>query len=109
MAAAFAQKQRTTSGLSLAERDQSFRLFISHCDQEYTFLAVTRLVINQAALLTQNYKLRGYDAVQLAAALVANQLAQQVGETGVLFISADSDLLLAAQAEGLSTDNPNAH
>jgi uncharacterized protein len=60
-------------------------------------------------VLTQQYGLRGYDAVQLAAALVANDDLVANGNTPLMFVSADSDLLLAAHAEGLATDNPLAH
>ena len=59
--------------------------------------------------LTQNHRLRGYDAVQLATAMAADQTFLGAGLLPVTFVAADSDLLAAAQAEGLSTDNPNLY
>jgi hypothetical protein len=56
--------------------------------------------------LTQRYRLRGYDAVQLAAGLTANQELQAGGHPALVLVSADNDLLAAAQGEGLATDNP---
>jgi len=47
--------------------------------------------------------LRGYDAVQLAAALATAVL------PGLVFVAADDDLLAAAHAEGLAAENHNQH
>jgi predicted nucleic acid-binding protein len=63
-----------------------------------------------ATHLTQNHRLRGYDAVQLATALVINNVLTTSGfYDGFTFVSADNDLILAAKSEGLSTDNPNLY
>ncbi|MGO9469479.1 MAG: hypothetical protein ACLQIB_44780 [Isosphaeraceae bacterium] len=48
--------------------------------------------------------MRGYDAVQLAAAL---QVHSQI--PSLTLLSADADLNAAAVAEGLSVDDPNNH
>jgi hypothetical protein len=47
------------------------------------------------------------NAVQLAAALHAQARAR--GLPSLILITADEDLLTAANAEGLTTDNPNIH
>lgn len=104
IAAAFAARHRLTGGITQDERDRLFRLLVQHCTQEYQIVPVSTVVIDQAMGLTQRYRLRGYDAVQLASALVvARSLA------GVILISADHDLIAAAQAEHLTADNPNAY
>ena len=59
--------------------------------------------------MTQNYRLRGYDAVQLAAALTANAVLTSAGLSPLIFAAADDDLLNAARAEGLAAENPNLH
>jgi len=64
--------------------------------------------------LPERHKLRGYDAVQLAAALIVSaQSAQQgIPATGVpslVLVASDKDLLDAAQAEGLAVDDPQGH
>lgn len=69
--------------------------------------AVTNDVLQRASVLAFRYPLRAYDAVHLATALVwADDLAGG-GVAGPALISADRDLLAAAQAEGLQIDNPN--
>lgn len=60
-------------------------------------------------MLTQRHRLRGYDAVQLAAALLANQPLIAAGLPALTFIAADEDLIAAARAEGLPAENPNAY
>lgn len=53
--------------------------------------------------------LRGYDAVQLAAALEVNAASLSLGMPTVTLVSADTELNAAAAAEGLPIENPNAH
>lgn len=64
-------------------------------------------IVNLAMRLADKYELRGYDAVQLASALEANNLRQINGLSSIIFISADNALNSAARAEGLAVDNPN--
>ncbi len=61
-----------------------------------------------AAALTRPYPLKAYDAVQLAVALHQSQVLAAHGLT-LTFVSGGGILLAAAQAEGLSTDNPSSH
>ncbi len=108
VAAAFAAKHRAPNGLTRSERDQAVALFLSHCDMEYELAAVNRFIIDRAVILTQNHKLRGYDAVQLATALSANAALTAAGLSSLTFVAADDDLVAAARAEGLTAENPNA-
>jgi hypothetical protein len=80
-----------------------------HFEEEYQLVPVSRFILDRAVILTQNYRLRGYDAVQLAAAIAINQSLDNASLPGLTFIAADSDLLLAAEQEGLSVENPNDH
>jgi predicted nucleic acid-binding protein len=66
-------------------------------------------LIDLAIDLTRRHKLRGYDAVQLASALTANSALMAEGFSGLVFVSADDDLLVAANAESLAVENPNSH
>lgn len=52
---------------------------------------------------------RGYDSVQLAAALELNARCLAAGVAPPLVITADAELNRAAAAEGLAVDDPNAH
>jgi hypothetical protein len=82
-------------------------LFLSHCDTQYELLAISRSIIDRAVGLTQNHKLRGYDAVQLATALISNRVLVTAGLSHLTFVAADDDLVVAARAEGLAAENPN--
>ena len=64
-------------------------------------------LIARAMNLAERNALRGYDAVQLAAALTVHEAAMVIGCFAAL-VSAD-DELNAATAEGLQVENPNAH
>lgn len=81
---------------------------------QYNTLEVTETLLKNAAALTGKYKLRAYDAVQLAVALEINNqlLALGMPAAGMLaltLISADDDLNKAAAAEGLNVDDPRNH
>lgn len=99
----------SVGGIMPEERDQCLYDFLHDCDTQYSLLTVDRFGINHAVVLTQTHKLRGYDAVQLATALTASSLLVQAGFARLTFIAADDDLLAAARAEGLPTENPNHH
>ena len=76
---------------------------------EFRIVSVTQGVINRAMALAATYALRGYDAVQLAAALEANTQRLNLGAAPLILISADQELLTASVAAGLATDDPNVH
>ena len=59
--------------------------------------------------LAETHALRGYDAVQCAAALVIYTHRQTLGMHPLTLVSADAALNTAAAVEGLQVDNPNAH
>ena len=59
--------------------------------------------------LANTHTLRAYDAVQLAVALEVNRIYQAAGLGPVTLVSADHDLNAAAQAEGLTVEDPNLH
>jgi hypothetical protein len=106
VAAAFPAKQRSPQGFTLRARDQALSSFLQDCVEHFSLLQVDREVIKRAVELTQFHRLRGYDAVHLATALIANDDLMQQSSPPVVFIAADNDLLDAAEAEGLKTCNP---
>ena len=109
VAAALAAKQRAPQGISRSERDRALGLFFQECRDRFTPLKVDRRVIDLAVELALCHPLRGYDAVQLATAWLANEdlLASELSP--LVFVSADKDLVVAAQAEGLNAENPNLY
>ena len=70
---------------------------------------ITETLIDRATLLAEKPGLRGYDAVQLAAVLAANDERLAAGAPNLTLISADNALNSAAIVEGLAVDNPNHH
>jgi predicted nucleic acid-binding protein len=73
VAAAIAAKQRATPAMSITERDRVLARFLQDCEESFLLVPISRPVIDAAVDLTQRYRLRGYDAVQLATAVVASQ------------------------------------
>jgi predicted nucleic acid-binding protein len=103
VAAALAARHRA-GAITYSERNLLVALLLRHFDTEYRIVAITPGLMGSAVVLTQQHRLRGYDAVQLAAALTA-----AAALPGLAFIAADNDLLSAARAEGLTADNPLLH
>jgi predicted nucleic acid-binding protein len=108
-AAAIAARQRAPGGITLQERDDAVDLLAVHCTNEYRLVGTNPLILDRAIRLTQNYRLRGYDAVHLATALIVHEQYLAAGLAGLTFVAADTDLVDAAQMEGLTTDDPNLH
>lgn len=79
--------------------------FILH----YRVVEITPALIDRAVSLVQAHGLRGYDAVQLAAALEVHTDRAPFGLPPLTLCSADSALNAAALAEGLAVDDPNTH
>jgi predicted nucleic acid-binding protein len=95
--------------ITAIERTTVTNLFLNHCDTEYELTSVDRSLIRKAVDLAQTHFLRGYDAVQLATALIARDTLSGQGITDYTFVSADNSLIAAAMAEGLTAENPNTY
>lgn len=67
-------------------------------------IPVEDTILTEAAELALRHPLKGYDAVQIATAA-----AVQRRFVALTFISADKQMLRAAQTEGMQTDNPELH
>lgn len=84
----------------------NFRYDLGH---QYVVIDLLPKILTQAAQLAETHALRGYDAVQLAAALALQTARQAAGISAITFISADQELNAAAVQEGLAVDDPNLH
>lgn len=105
-----AMMRRTRRGeITAAESASAISDLQNHLRTEYVPVFITEPLIQRAMGLTQLYRLRGYDAIQLSAALELSAALITLGTPPLIFISADNDLNAAASAEGLQVDNPNAH
>lgn len=102
--------RRKREGTIPARTARAVRLLIDrHVSREYRVIGLTRQVVQRAEDLLELYPLRAYDSIQLASALGSNARLVTAGLPPITFVSADTRLLTAAAAEGLTTDNPTAH
>jgi len=100
------QRGGSISATDSATTVAAFRHDLSH---QYRVIEMTPAVITQAMQLAETHGLRGYDAVQLAAARIVQKMRETLGLSALELVSADRDLNDAAGAEDLTVDNPNSH
>ena len=98
------QKGKT---LSADQAAKALRRLRRDFPRRFTHIAINETVVVEALRLAETYGLRGYDAVQLSAALEANGERVARGLPPLTLVSADKELNTAAQAEGLTVENPN--
>jgi predicted nucleic acid-binding protein len=108
IAAAFGGKLRGAH-ITAVQYNNARADLATDAQSEYTLVTVNRTVVDEAIELTARRRLRGYDAVYLACALILNRALVAHDLLPLIFVSADDDLLKAAAGEGLPTDNPNSH
>lgn len=106
--AALARK-RKGNYLTSPEAAKAINRFQRHFALRYQKITITDNIISAAMNYADKYELRGYDAIQLATAKEVEKELQAVGTSGLIFVSADNELNDAAQAEGLTVENPNNH
>jgi predicted nucleic acid-binding protein len=99
--------------ISRRQREGFWRKFKYDLLTRYEFLPTHRTIINRAAELCQKHPLRGFDAIHLASGLQLQETLVLQGEENhqlsSTYITGDDQLISAAQAEGLSIDNPFWH
>jgi len=95
--------------ITLPDATAARAAFRTHLGAEYQIIEVTEVLVNRAMTLAETYGLRGYDAVQLAAALEVNASYCAVGLPPITLMSADAELNAAATAQGLRVEDPNTH
>ncbi len=108
MIAAITRRQRSGATPS-ADAAAAITAFRADLAVAFFPLDVSEGLVSHAMDLAERHGLRGYDAVQLAAALELNARCLAAGAAPPLVITADTELNRAAAAEGLAVDDPNAH
>jgi predicted nucleic acid-binding protein len=108
VAAAFARRLKGTS-LTAADAQKALALFQHDLMNNYFTVEITPGLLSEAMRLAVKHALRGYDAVQLAAALEANGERLSNSLPPLTLVSADTELNNAAQVEGLNVEDPNNH
>ncbi|MGH9948010.1 MAG: type II toxin-antitoxin system VapC family toxin [Pyrinomonadaceae bacterium] len=104
--AAIARRTRRDSAV---EVNAVFANLRHELNAEYLNLEIISALLQDAQNLARKHLLRGYDAVQLAVAIDFNREQLAVGLPAVTLVSADTELLDAARAEGLLVENSNQH
>jgi len=92
-----------------ADAAQAISAFRSDLQSRFEIAALSASLIDDAMDVAELHALRGYDAIQLATALLVEKGMTASGIGPLTLISADVELNQAAQAEGLLTDDPNLH
>jgi uncharacterized protein len=95
--------------LLAADADAADNALQTDFSVQYIVSDISSAIIKSAMNLARQHALRGYDAVQLATAVDANQEHLSFGLPPIIIVSADDELNNAAQAEGLEVENPNHH
>jgi predicted nucleic acid-binding protein len=95
--------------ISPSDAAAAIALFRYHFTHNYAVAEVSSDLILSAMHVAETHGLRGYDSVQLAAALEVRADCVALGVPGPILISADVELNTAAIAEGLAIDDPNLH
>lgn len=95
--------------ISTTNADNARSTFEQDYLNEFFKVEISENLIIEAASLAKKYALRGYDAIQLAAALETEKERITLGLSSLILLSADIDLNAAAVSEGLTIDNPNNH
>jgi uncharacterized protein len=99
--------------ISRRQRDAFWGRFTRDLLRRYEFLPTRRTIITRAAALCLKHPLRGFDAIHLASGLqLQDTLAQQEAGDNALsstYVTSDDRLVTAAQAEGLTVENPFWH
>jgi predicted nucleic acid-binding protein len=100
-------RRRKGQSLSASQSSKAMRRLRREFPIRFTHIAINEDVIIGALRLTETYGLRGYDAVQLSAALKANSERVSRGLLPLILVSSDDELNSAAKSEGLTVENPN--
>ena len=108
IAAALSMKTRQ-GFLPATTRDGLLRDLQRDGRDQYWLIDVDQEMVVRAIELTRRQKLRGYDAVHMACALFLQETLLRHNLPAPILLSADHDLLAAAQAEGFLTDDANTH
>jgi predicted nucleic acid-binding protein len=70
---------------------------------------ISSQILGHASQLALRHALRAYDAIHLATALRILSETLMLDLPAPIFVSADGNLLAAARAQGLATEDPNEH
>lgn len=98
-----------TGTLATSDAQAAATQFKADFRNRYQIVETTEQLVDLAMTLAEKHGLRGYDSIQLAAALALQSARDSLSLSAITFVCADDKLNIAAIAEGLSAEDPNAH
>lgn len=100
---------RKVSAGEMEAEEASFAVGQLRSDVEriYQIMEVGKVVAERAMRVAERHRLRGYDCLQLACALLLNEHRSDAGLDGPVLVSADDELNGAAAEEGITVENPS--
>ena len=103
--------RRVKDGLiAAADAHNYFNRFKADLQTDFEIVEINLPLVLLTVELAEKHALRGYDAMQLTGGLTVYRALSAVATAFTfVFVSADDDLNRAAQAEGLTVENPNNH
>lgn len=102
-------RRARTGELAVPDVQAAATKFKADFQNRYQVVEVTEQLVRTAMTLAETHALRGYDAVQLAAALELQAARSALSLSSINFVCADDKLNEAATKEGLAPENPNTH
>lgn len=98
-----------TGTLAMSDAQAAATQFRADLYGRYQIVETTEQLVDLAMTLAEKHGLRGYDSIQLAAALKLQVARDSLSLSAIAFVCADDKLNAAAMAEGLAVENPNVH
>jgi len=102
-------RRRKGNTISVAQAVKGIGRLRNDLSRRFTQVAISEAVIGEASRVAETLALCGYDAVQLAAAMSANNERLTSGLFPLIIVSSDGELNDAARAEGFGVEDPNNH
>ena len=102
-------RRRKANTINASQAARGLRRLRHDLSRRFTQVAIGESILVEASRLAETFALRGYDAVQLAAAMAANSERVLNGLSPLVMVSSDGELNDAARAEGFNVENPNNH
>ena len=98
-----------TGTLAESDAQAAATQFKADFRDRYQIVEATQQLVDLAMTLAEKHGLRGYDSIQLAAALALQAARDSLSLSTITFVCADDKLNAAAIAEGLAVENPDVH
>lgn len=105
VAAAFFGKTKTGE-MRVEEAEAALEEFRLDVENIYRIAEVRLVTTDRAIELAERHRLRAYDCLQLATALLLQEQRVPFELTPLVLVSSDAELNAAAQGEGLSVEDP---